>query len=130
MDQKGPVPTAPLIFRLVSSGLAPLHTVIGEKVAVSPPSPEVKTLLGEQVSPGWTCAQWALEQPQLTNLEILIPSIFFSIIWKRKIITRIQTGFEVSEDSNRYETVHWVYHIPSWAVCRLRKVIYINTALA
>jgi hypothetical protein len=30
----------------------PLQTVIGEEVAISPPSPVVKTLLREQLSPG------------------------------------------------------------------------------
>ena len=38
-----------------------LDGVIGEKVAVSPPSPGVKTLLGEQVFPGETHAQWFVE---------------------------------------------------------------------
>ena len=63
-EWKDPVPTAPLILRPVCSWLAPLHTGIGEKVSVSPPSPSlgVKTLLRGQVSPGCTCAQQAVEQ--------------------------------------------------------------------
>jgi hypothetical protein len=52
------------------SWLAPLHTVIGEKVAVSLPSPGVKTLLGEQVFPCGTCEQRAVGQPQLKGANI------------------------------------------------------------
>jgi hypothetical protein len=68
-DHKDPVPAAPLILCPVCSWQAPLHLVIGEKVAVSPQSLEVKILLGEQVSPGRTCAQWAVEQPQLAGTD-------------------------------------------------------------
>jgi hypothetical protein len=46
-----------------------LHTVIGEKMAISPTSPGVKTLLGEQVSPVGTCAQQAVDQPQLRGAD-------------------------------------------------------------
>jgi hypothetical protein len=38
-------------------------------VAISLPSPEVKTLLGEQVSPGRTCAEQAVELPQLVGAD-------------------------------------------------------------
>jgi hypothetical protein len=39
--------------------------VIGEKVAISPRSPGVKALLGEQASPGRTCAQRAVDSLSL-----------------------------------------------------------------
>jgi hypothetical protein len=38
-------------------------TVIGEKVEISPLNLGVRTLLGEQLSPGETCVQRAVEQP-------------------------------------------------------------------
>jgi len=46
LDWKDPVPAAPLIL---CSWSAPLHTVIGEKVAVLPPCPGAKSLLEEEV---------------------------------------------------------------------------------
>jgi hypothetical protein len=45
------------------------HTVIGEKVAVTPLSLGMKALLGEQLSPGRTCAEWAVEQPVLQGVN-------------------------------------------------------------
>ena len=42
-----------------------LQTVIGEKVAISPLSLGVKTLLGEQISPGGTCADGRLRKQLL-----------------------------------------------------------------
>jgi hypothetical protein len=42
----------------------PLYTVIEEKVTISPLSLGVKALLGEEVSPCRTRAQWAMEHPQ------------------------------------------------------------------
>jgi hypothetical protein len=46
-----------------------LQTVIGEKVAISPLSLGVKTLQGEQVSPGGTRAQTVVNQPQLRGAD-------------------------------------------------------------
>lgn len=49
---------------------AVLQIVIGEKVSLSPLSSEVKALLGEQVSPGGTCAQWAVKQSQHESADV------------------------------------------------------------
>ena len=52
-----------------------LQTVIGEKVAISLPIQRVKSLLGQQFSPGRTLAQVAVEQPQLMGqLQMADPS--------------------------------------------------------
>ena len=48
---------------------AQIQTVIGEKVAISPSSSGVKTLLGEQVSPDRTHAQLVVEQPKLMGAD-------------------------------------------------------------
>ena len=68
-DWKDPVQDVPLIFHPVCSRPAQLHTVIGEKVAVSPLGSGVKTILGEQVIPGGTHAQLAVENPQLAGAD-------------------------------------------------------------
>lgn len=62
--------------------MAPLHTVIGEKVTVSPLSLGVKTLLEAQISSGGIHAQGAMEQPQLmsTNGRPASHDILFHII--------------------------------------------------
>ena len=44
-----------------------LQTVIGEKVAILPLCLVGKTLLGEEVSPGCTCALHTVEKPQLVG---------------------------------------------------------------
>jgi hypothetical protein len=61
-DQKDSVPAASLFLYPVCSS-PPLQTVIGEKVAISTPCLEVEALLGEQLSPDRTCAQWAFYWP-------------------------------------------------------------------
>jgi hypothetical protein len=48
---KDPVPAVPLILCPLYTWTATFHTVIGEKVTISPSSPGVKALLGEQCSP-------------------------------------------------------------------------------
>ena len=48
---------------------AQLQKIVGGKVAVSPLSLGMKTLLGKQGSPGRTCALWAVEQPQLADAD-------------------------------------------------------------
>jgi hypothetical protein len=68
-DHKDPVPAAPLILHPMCSWPAPLHTVTGEKVAVSPHSPGVKN------TPGRTDLSWqercteAVKQPQLEGAD-------------------------------------------------------------
>jgi hypothetical protein len=69
VDRKNPGPAAPLILKPMCSWLAPLHTVIGEKVSVSTLSPGVKILVGEQVSSVWTYTQQAVEEPQLMGAD-------------------------------------------------------------
>ena len=55
--QKDPIPDAPMIlFSLVIH----LWTVIAEKVEISPPYPQVKALLGHQLSPGGLCTGMAM----------------------------------------------------------------------
>jgi hypothetical protein len=44
-------------------------TVTGEKVAILPLNPGVRPLLGDQLSFGGACAQWAVEQPQLLGTD-------------------------------------------------------------
>jgi hypothetical protein len=69
VDWKDLDPAAPQFLFSTLSWLALLHTIYGDKVALSPLSPRVKTLLGEQVSPGRTHAQRAVDQPQLTGAD-------------------------------------------------------------
>ena len=73
VDRKHPFPAAVSLFLCsMCSWLAQIHTIIGGKVAISSLSLGVKALLGEQVLPGWTCAQWAVEQPQLAGADRMI----------------------------------------------------------
>jgi hypothetical protein len=65
---KDPVPAAPLSCTLCDRHLSRL-TVIGDKVTISPLNPGMRTLLGEQLSPGRTCVQQAVEQPQLLGAD-------------------------------------------------------------
>ena len=69
VDWKDLDPAAPQFLFSTLSWLALLHTIYGDKVALSPLSLRVKTLLGEQVSPGRTHAQRAVDQPQLTGAD-------------------------------------------------------------
>jgi hypothetical protein len=77
-EWKDHVQAASLILHPMCSWPAPLHTVIGEKVAVSPPNSGVKTLLGKQVSPGRTHAQQAMEQPQFTSADVRL--VYFDFL--------------------------------------------------
>ena len=70
---KDPVPAVPLILGPVCSCLAPLHTVIGEKVAISPLSLGVKALLGEQLSPAETCVRRTVEQ----CFSVFVPHVHY-----------------------------------------------------
>jgi hypothetical protein len=62
-----------------------LQKIIEEKIAISPLNPGVKTLLGEQVSPGRTTSQQAMNQPQLRGRDgrpedfILLYHLYFFI---------------------------------------------------
>jgi hypothetical protein len=68
VNQKNSVLATPLIFYPVFSWLIPLPTFIGEKVAISPLSLELQTLLREQVFLGRTHTQRDVEYPQLVGL--------------------------------------------------------------
>jgi hypothetical protein len=48
---------------LYATGCSCFVTVIGEKEEISPLNPGVRVLLGDQLSPGGTCVQQAVEQP-------------------------------------------------------------------
>ena len=69
VDWKDLDPAAPQFLFSTLSWLALLHTIYGDKVALSPLSPRVKTLPGDQLSPGGTCVQRAVEQPQLMDVD-------------------------------------------------------------
>ena len=48
---------------------APLQTDMGEKVEIAPLGPGMRALLGDQLFPGSTHAQPAVEQPQLLGAD-------------------------------------------------------------
>ena len=68
-DQKDSVRTIPLFLCPMCCYLLQFLTVIGEKVEISPLNLGVRTLLGEQLSPGETCVQRAVEQPQVLSAD-------------------------------------------------------------
>jgi hypothetical protein len=69
VDWKDSVSAAPLILCPMCSWTDALHTVFGDKVAISSLIPGVKIHLGEQVFPGGTHAQQAVDQPQFVGAD-------------------------------------------------------------
>ena len=69
------------------SWLVLLWTVIGEKVAISPLSPGVRALLGDQLSLGMICLQKPVEQPYLSGADgdwkdpVPLFICFFFFLW-------------------------------------------------
>ena len=90
-DWKDPVPSVPLLLCPVHSWLVLLQTVIVEKVNISSLGQGVRVLLGDQLSPGGTHAQWAVEQPPqffllIINFSLELHSVKFLYMYQTFII--------------------------------------------